>query len=140
MAKTKKLSPRERKRLAEEDYDYWLSSANEFQINFKHSFYRGSYSIAAFELHQVTERLYTAALMVFTRYKPNTHNIEILRKLTNSLDNRFCTAFPLIEPEEKRHFKLLRKAYVDARYKKTYTITQEELIELEKRVKHLQLW
>ena len=30
LAKTKKLSPRERKRLAEEDYNYWLSSSLAF--------------------------------------------------------------------------------------------------------------
>ncbi len=76
--------------------------------------------------------------MVFTLYKPSTDDIAILRKLTNSLDNKFYAAFPLVKPEDKQHFKFLRKAYVDAGYKKTYTITQEELIQLEKRVKQLQ--
>lgn len=138
LAKTKKLSPRERKRLAEEDYGYWLSKARNFYDGFKFYFEKQKYNEAAFLLHQVTESLYTTALMVFTRYKPSTHDIQILRKLTNSLDNRFCAAFLLVNPEDKRNFKLLRKAYVDARYKKSYTITQEELVELEKRGKQLQ--
>ncbi len=37
---------------------------------------------AAFELHQATESLYTCILLVFTRYKPNTHKLELLRKLS----------------------------------------------------------
>ncbi len=72
LAKSKTLSPRERKRLAVEDYNYWLSSSNEFKLDFKHALERGSFSKAAFELHQVTERLYTTALMVFTRYTKYT--------------------------------------------------------------------
>ena len=49
--------------------------------------------LAAFELHQVAERLYTCILLVFTRYKPNTHKLEVLRKLTNALDKRLLKYF-----------------------------------------------
>jgi uncharacterized protein len=40
--------------------------------------------------------------------------------------------------EEERRFELLRKAYVDARYNKSYAITSEELTWLADRVKDLQ--
>jgi hypothetical protein len=44
-----------------------------------------------------------------------------------SLDPIFNTVFPLDTDEHKRLFELLRKAYVDARYKLHYKITKEEL-------------
>ena len=39
--------------------------------------------------------------------------------------------------EEKELFQLLKKAYIDARYKKEYTITAEELQYLSERVQLL---
>ena len=85
---------------------------------------------AAFLLHQVTERLYTAILLVFTRYKPATTDIDMLRKLINSLDERFVGIFPMSTSEDRQLFKLLRKAYVDARYNRNYKITHDELQQL----------
>jgi len=46
--------------------------------------------------------------------------------------------FPLQQKEEKLRFQLLRKAYVDARYKPSYSITQQQLEWLASRVEHLQ--
>ncbi len=56
----------------------------------------------------------------------------------NALDSRFVPVFPLVDEEERNRFELLRKAYLDARYKKTYTITPEELQWLAERVKTLE--
>ncbi|MCG8339994.1 MAG: hypothetical protein MI674_01790 [Cytophagales bacterium] len=47
------------------------------------------------------------------------------------------TVFPQSTEEEKRLFTLLQKAYVDARYKKSYIITKEKLEYLAGRVKVL---
>jgi hypothetical protein len=55
--------------------------------------------------------------LVFTRYKPNTHDLETLYGYVNSQQPEFLKVFPQSTPEEKRRFELLRKAYVDARYK-----------------------
>jgi len=129
--------PKERKRLAQEDFDYWFGNASKFYETFFFNFKKEYYPHAAFELHQVVERLYSGILLVFTRYKPNTHDLAVLRKLTNSLDNRFVRIFPLDNPENLRLFKLLRKAYVDARYKPSYAITHDELLQLSKQVEEL---
>ena len=137
LTEARELLSQERKKLAQDDFNYWFNSAEEFFINFKHALDRGSYSVAAFELHQVTERLYTAILLVFTHYKPNTHNLAILRKLTNSLDNRFTTVFRLDSPENERPFELLRKGYIEARYNPNYKITKDELMQLTKKVEEL---
>lgn len=139
LKEARELLPAERKKLAQEDFDYWFNSAKKFYETFLFNFEKGKdyYPNAAFELHQVTERLYSSILLVFTRYKPNTHDLLILRKLTNSVDNRLLKIFPLDNIENCHLFKLLRKAYIDARYKPSYTITQDELSQLSNKVKEL---
>jgi hypothetical protein len=44
------------------------------------------------------------------------------------------SALPKTEPEDKRLFDLLKKAYIDARYSMSYRITLEELSILQERV------
>lgn len=135
---TKQLNPEQRYQLAQEDFTHWFADAVGFYEIFEGCIKNQKYSLAAFQLHQAAERSYNAILLVFTRYKPKTHDLEILRRLTHALDQRLIKAFPLINPEEERLFKLLRDAYIDARYKKGYCITEQELNWLGERVKVLQ--
>ena len=137
LAKPRKLHPMDRYLLAKEDYKHWFSGAVRYFDTFQIKLDKQYYSDAAFELHQVTERLYSTILLVFTRYKPNTHSLKILRILVNSLDSRFTEAFPLTNSQEKHHFKLLYYAYVEARYKPSYSITKEELLWLSEQVQRL---
>lgn len=133
----RELLPSERIKLAQEDFNYWFLKAGKFISGFQFYFQNEDYNEAAFLLHQATERLYSGILLVFTRYKPNTHDLSLLRKLANSVDSRLTPIFPLDNAENKRLFKLLRKAYVDARYKPSYLITQAELLQLSKQVEEL---
>ena len=138
LAEPKELSPKERKHLAEEDFHYWFNSAKGFLRQHEHAVADKELNIAAFNLHQTTERLYGTILLVLTRYKPSTHDLKKLSQRVASIEPRFLTAFPQGTEEEKRMFQLLRKAYVDARYKPSYTITEDELAWLVKCVKRLQ--
>lgn len=88
-------------------------------------------------LHQIIERLFSGILLIFTRYKPNIHDLYALRKLANSVDYRITQVFPLDDAESKRLFKLLKKAYVEARYKPDYSIAYDELMGLHKQVEEL---
>ncbi len=127
LSEANELSPNERKKLAKGDFEYYFEEAQKFKDSVDFNFNKQNYNVAAFLLHQVAERLYTGILLVFTRYKPNTHDLAILRKLANSIDNALLHVFPLDTPENRRLFKLLRKAYVEARYKPSYKITKSEL-------------
>jgi predicted nucleotidyltransferase/HEPN domain-containing protein len=137
LAEARELTARERQKLAEEDFEYWFNSALDFYDGFKFYLSKNKNNIAAFELHQATERLYSAILLVFTRYKPNTHDLLQLSQMVNSQEPEFLKIFPQGTQEEKRRFELLRKAYVSARYKKSYSITAEELTWLAERVNKL---
>jgi HEPN domain-containing protein len=93
---------------------------------------------AVFLLHQMTERLFAAILLVFTRYKPSTHDLSKLLKRVASIEPRFLEVFPRGTEEQRQRFKLLRSAYVDARYKPSYSISREQLAWLAERVERLQ--
>jgi hypothetical protein len=66
-------------------------------------------------------------LLVFTAYKPKTHNHEILAKRCADLHPELRGVFPERTPDEMRLFKLLKAAYVDARYNTSYAVSKEEL-------------
>ena len=138
LPRRRKLDPAERKAHAIEDYEHWYSSANGFLKMYQSALQEGENNIAAFQLHQATERYYHAVLLVFTGYKPKLHNIEILGRKACNLQPEICKAFPNSGEKEKRTFGLLKDAYVDARYKKDYKITKDELTYLSKCVEKLQ--
>jgi predicted nucleotidyltransferase/HEPN domain-containing protein len=127
LARPKAATPEERKALAQEYFDHWFASAGEFFAG--HHFYLGrkTYGIAAFELHQATERYFGAFLLVFTGTKPHSHNLEELSKLVAPLHPLLAVPFPQTTEEERELFKLLKRAYIDSRYSKSYRITPEEL-------------
>jgi len=91
-------------------------------------------------LHQVTESLYYATLLVFTGYKPKTHNLFKLRKHAKHLSEELFLLFPVeTSKTENNLFDLLKRGYIDARYKEDYTITEEELSILIERISRMQL-
>ncbi|HEU4410042.1 MAG TPA: HEPN domain-containing protein, partial [Polyangiaceae bacterium] len=86
---------------------------------------------------QATERYFAAALLVFTGTKPTTHKLDELAAMVAPLHPLLAEPFPMATEEDERLFNLLRRAYIEARYKKTYRITADELAVLGERVKHL---
>ncbi|MPY24537.1 HEPN domain-containing protein [Shewanella sp. YLB-07] len=78
LGEAKELTAQERHLLAQKDFDYSMKSADNFYIAHGLMLERDSLNIAAFLLHQATEHLYSAILLVFTRYKPNSHDLKKL--------------------------------------------------------------
>jgi len=138
LERRRKLSPQKRKEIAQEDFKMWFKSAKEFYDAFEYKFNKRQYKVAAFLLHQATERFYTTTLLVFTGYKAKRHNIETIGRHVCGCDPAFLKIFPRATEQQDKRFKLLKKAYIDARYKKEYRITRAELEYLAKRVKILQ--
>ena len=127
LAEPKQLTAEQYQKKAQDYFDQWFESANEFYWAFEQFMTKESFNLAAFQLHQSTERYYTTILLVFTDYRPKDHNLETLGIKAEMCDKRFAV-FPQNTDEEKRLFELLKKAYIDARYKMDeYGITKEEL-------------
>ncbi len=138
LAEPRELTPADKKKIAKEDFKQWFESAKHFYSHFQYDLRRAWYKEAAFHLHQATERFYHTVIVVFTGNKPKMHNLETLGKRAANMDGQFPKVFPRDTAEQDRLFKLLKHAYVDARYKKSYKITKSELEYLAKRVKVLQ--
>ncbi|QRR00870.1 HEPN domain-containing protein [Dyadobacter sandarakinus] len=133
------MNSEERQSKATDAFEHWFKSAGAFLVGFKLYCQEAEsdsvfYANAAFELHQATERFYTAVLLVFTDYKPKIHDIQELGNQAIKLHSDFATVFPRNTAEEDRMFQLLKKAYIDARYEKNYKIEKEELEYLGSRV------
>jgi uncharacterized protein len=134
----KELNIKQRKGNAERHFENWFQSAKEFLQQYEHAVNDNALKIAAFDLHQATERFYHTVLLVFTDYKPKIHDLEDLGIRVDRLCAEFKGIFLKKTEEEKRLFELLKRAYIDARYKMGYKITKKELEYLAGRVKKLQ--
>ncbi|MFA6714235.1 MAG: HEPN domain-containing protein [Victivallales bacterium] len=134
----KELNPKQRLSNAKRNFTDWFESASSFFITYNSVFERKDYKQAAFQLHQATENFYHTVVLVFTGYKPKLHDLEILGIQVDRLSAEFKEIFPKNTDEEKRLFKLLKQAYVRARYDMGYKIAKEELEYLAERVKLLQ--
>ena len=134
LADERDLPPEERVQLARVWFTDWFEEADGFLGAFEDAFAKSRWKIAAFQLHQATERYYNTTQMVFTAYKAKQHNIEKLGNHVLSLHRGFAGVFPRATKEDDDLFKQLKTAYIDARYRRTYHITPEELTILRTRV------
>jgi predicted nucleotidyltransferase/HEPN domain-containing protein len=138
LARRRKLDPRERRGNARAHFEQWFTSAKEFYLGFEFYLKKRMLKRAAFLLHQATEALFDAILLVFTNYRPRLHDLEKLSHMVAGCDPAFLTVFPRATDEQKECFDLLKRAYVEARYNPGYKITKEQLEYLAQRVQKLQ--
>jgi HEPN domain-containing protein/predicted nucleotidyltransferase len=137
LARRRELMPEQRQTLAKEDFEEWFPSAQRFFMGYEFYFSKKFLKHAAFSLHQAVEHAFHAILLVFTGYKPKEHDIETLRNSAARFCPELKTVIPTGTDEENRLWTLLRKAYIDARYKRNYKITEPELTYLAPKVQKL---
>ncbi len=137
LAEPRDLNWSERREIAKDDYEQWFPRGGEFLIGVNTYLKRENYSLSAFLLHQATESLYNAILLVFSGYKGKIHDIETLGSLANNYSDELLKIFPRNTKKLDESFILLKEAYTEARYNKNYRITEEQLQYLIQRVKKL---
>jgi predicted nucleotidyltransferase/HEPN domain-containing protein len=133
-ATPKSLNPPARLDLGQRNFGYWFHSASMFFRGCRYYASLGELSHAAFSLHQAAERYYHTASLVITGYKERTHDLNALGQKAAEQHPLLVGALPKTEPEDERLYTLLRKAYIEARYSKSYRITLPELTALQGRV------
>ena len=136
------LSAKQRKNKAQMYFEKWFKNAEMFLEDSLANIQKAEsdkdyFNLAAFMLHQAAERFFMCIMLVYTDYKPKLHDLDKLDKQICKLDNRFKIIFPRTTPEEERLFTLLKKAYIDSRYKLEYKITKVELEYLSERIAKL---
>ncbi|MCU0686692.1 MAG: HEPN domain-containing protein [Polyangiaceae bacterium] len=134
LARPKALNQEERLALGEQNFAYWFESAGDFVRGARYYAGLGRLNPAAFSLHQAAERYYHAAALVITGYKEKSHDLEALGKSAAAQHPSLAGALPRAEPEDERLFLLLKKAYIDARYSRSYRVTLDELAAMQIRV------
>jgi predicted nucleotidyltransferase/HEPN domain-containing protein len=142
----RQLTPAEEKEKALEYFETWYRSGTKF-LRIAEQAFKDSLSThdklneVAFILHQATESLYYTTLLVFTGYKPKTHNLWKLRKKTKPYSEELFLVFRAeLDKQEEQLFDLLKRGYIEARYKqKDYHITADELTTILGRVKTMSI-
>jgi len=137
LAKPKALTPVERLEIAHYDFQYWFGSASAFWHGTAYYQAMGQLAHAAFLLHQAAERYYHATLLVFTGYKPKSHDLNDLAERVSPLHAVLVEPIPRTQPPDKELFLLLKRSYIEARYSKSFRITLQELATLRARVRDL---
>jgi HEPN domain-containing protein/predicted nucleotidyltransferase len=138
LARPRALNPNERRGQAKAHFQEWFTNAKNAYRQYRHAMSDRSYKEAAFNLHQATERLYGALLLVFINYRPKMHDLEKLSHMVAGYGPALLTVFPKATEEQKKSFDLLNRAYVEARYNPRYRITKSQLEYLAERVQKLQ--
>lgn len=136
-SKPRELSNQERKEMAEEEYEQWFETGADYidlaKLALKIAVDKNKKpGLAAYQLHQAVEALYATVMLVFTGYKPKTHNLEKYRSLLKTISKDVLEVFP---PETKDRveielFDLLKRAYIGGRYKKSYQVSQDQIEQL----------
>lgn len=137
-AKPTPLSPAEALRETQDYFEEWYETAVDFLQSAEDATARRKNKLAAFLLHQATERFYHCLFLVRTLYSPKTHNLNQLRQLAEGIEPRLKEVWPRSTKFERRCYELLRDAYVKARYSRHYRISDEQLAWLSSRVELLQ--
>lgn len=138
-AKSRALSVSEAKAIAEQHFEKWINRGRAFIKDIQVHLEYNELKEGAFLAHQVAESFYYATLLVFTSYKPKTHNLAKLRKQAKELSEELFLVFPAESNKKESHlFDLLKRGYVDARYRDDYVIKSDELSLIIERVKEMQ--
>jgi uncharacterized protein len=130
LARAQESTPAQRLSFARACFREYFAEADWLYELFEFCLQNERYKRAAFELHQATEMYYKTMILVFTAYRPKEHNLENLGKQCADLHPDLREVFPAgpaATAEDEHRVKLLKQAYVDARYSMNYRITREEL-------------
>lgn len=127
LARRRKLNYTEIKHQAEEYFNEKYNKANEFLIDANNSYNRGSYVQSSFHLHQACENYYYSIRLTFTLKSDKQHNLAKLSASVKSYSYDLAKVFPRHTPEEEQLFKLIKAAYVEARYNPQFVVTEEDI-------------
>lgn len=125
----KVLTSTEIRKIADRNFSQWYENGCEFLIDAANAKARENHNRAAFYLHQAVENFYSATLLVFSGYKPKTHNLAILRDYAKPYSKDLYFVFsPLPQNgRENELFSILKRGYVEARYNDSFNVKAEDI-------------
>ena len=116
------------KKMAQEYFNDKFPEANEFSVVAGFTYQRGNYQMASFMLHQAAENFIKTIPLAYILYGYKEHDLDFLIKKCKPFTLELVKVFPRDTPEEERLFKLLQRAYIEARYnKKNFIVTKADI-------------
>lgn len=100
LVEQKKLSSQEKRTIIQNNFDYWYSNAVKFLKGVMLYYNDKDLNMGAFMLHQAAERTYNTIILVFTGYKPKTHNLGKLMRMSREFSPELISIFPNNSPEK----------------------------------------
>ena len=128
LATPRELDYSEIKKMAQEYFNDKFPEANEFSVVAGFTYQRGNYQMASFMLHQAAENFIKTIPLAYILYGYKEHDLDFLIKKCKPFTLELVKVFPRDTPEEERLFKLLQRAYIEARYnKKNFIVTKADI-------------
>lgn len=120
------LPYREVKQFTEEEYTDCYQMGERFLNGGRMAKEDGEYRYGSFLLHQACERFYKAFLIAHSYLRPKHHLLQILGAMAKNRSREFVNVFPVNTPEDEESYKKLCKAYIEARYNRHFTVSEEQ--------------
>jgi HEPN domain-containing protein/predicted nucleotidyltransferase len=139
LARRRKLKYDEIKQQAQEYFDEKFDRANSFIRSAKHDCSDKDLKMASFHFHQACENFFNAVNLTFTLMNNKQHDLLKLLNHVKRYSEDFIKIFPRDTDEDKRLFKLLRAAYIEARYNPHFKVTKEDIDSLTPAIDQLSL-
>ncbi len=137
LSESRELDYAEIGKIAQEYYDDKFGRADSFLIDVGHAADREDFKQASFYLHQATENYLRTIPLVYILYGYKDHDLELLMSYCKRYTLELAKVFPRDTDEEERLFKLLQRAYVEARYNKDFVVTRADIDALSPKIEQL---
>lgn len=127
LSECRELNYAEIAKIAQKYYNKKFTDANDFLLGAK--FYADSekFNPCSFLLHQATENYLRTIPLVYILYGYKDHDLELLMSYCKRYTLELAKVFPRNTDEEERLFKLLQRAYVEARYNDEFVVTRTDI-------------
>lgn len=126
LGKPEKLHYKELKLYAEQEYPECFHMGERFLKLGRIEQEEKEYKSSSFQLHQACERFFKAFLIAYSLLRPKHHLLQILGAMAKNRSREFVNIFPINTPEEKEAYDKLCRAYIEARYNRQFTVSQEQ--------------
>lgn len=113
--------------IAQKYFDTKFVQASDFLEDGISNAAKGKYKHASFHLHQATENYLRTIPLVYILYGYKDHDLELLMSYCKRYTLELAKVFPRNTDEEERLFKLLQRAYVEARYNDEFIVTKADI-------------
>lgn len=113
--------------LGEANWERWRKQAKEFLLGAEYYLSVEAYSAALFSLHQCAEDILIAIVRSVLGYKINSHNLLRLLRVTQFFTNDLTSVFQIDTEAGKRNFNILKDAYINVRYRDSYSPDRSSL-------------